>query len=283
MRFFLRSKQFKKTVVIIAIVLAAAIIAAIVGGNMAPHAGLVGSVIAPFQKLGSAAQEAWTDMTDNFKSAAKLNSEKEKLQKEVDSLRQQLVDYETAINENEFYKEYLEIKELNPDFKFCPARVLAKDPENAFGGFTVGAGTANGVELYDPVITSAGLVGYVSEVGSTTSKITTILSPKLTCGAFDSRTGDSGAVSGASEFAESGNTRFFNLPRTCSVAVGDIVVTSGNGIFPDQIIIGTISDIGNDPITSSLYASVKPAADFEDMRDVMIITEFVGQGNPLID
>lgn len=283
MRFFLRSKQFKKTVIVVAIVLAAAIIAAIIGGNMAPHAGLVGSVVAPFQKLASATHEAWTDMTNNFKSAAKLNSEKEKLQKEIDSLRQQLADYETALTENEFYKDYLEIKELNPDFKFCPAKIIATDPENAFGGFTVGVGSAHGIGLYDPVITDAGLVGYVSEVGSTTSKITTILSPSLTCGAFDSRTGDSGAVSGASEFAESGNTRFFNLPRTCSVAVGDIVVTSGNGIFPDKIIIGTISDIGNDPITSSLYASVKPAANFEDMRDVMIITDFVGRGNPLID
>ena len=283
MRFFLRSKQFKKTAAIITVILAAAIIAAIAGGNMAPHAGLVGSIVAPFQKLGSAAGEAWTDMTDNFKSAAKLNSEKEKLQKEVDSLRAQLVDYETALTENKFYKNYLEIKELNPDFKFCPAKVLATDPENAFGGFTVSAGSAHGVELYDPVITDAGLVGYISEVGSTTSKITTILSPNLTCGAFDSRTGDSGAISGASDFADKGNTRLFNLPRTCSVAVGDIIVTSGNGVFPDQMIIGTINDIGNDPITSSLYASVKPAVNFDDIRDVMIITEFVGQGNPLID
>ncbi len=283
MRFFLRSKQFKKTLLIVVLVLTAAITAGLIGGYMAPHAGIVGSVIAPFQRLGSAVSEAWTNMTDNFKAAAKLNAEKEQLEKEIAALREQLVDFETAITENEFYKDYLEIKELNPDFKFCPAKIISTDPSDVFGGFTVGVGSAHGVSLYDPVITDEGLVGFISQVGTTTSKVTTVLSPELTCGAYDSRTNDSGALSGNTEFAAQGNTRFFNLPRTCSVAVGDIIVTSGNGIFPDKMIIGTVSDIGNDPISSSLYATVTPAIDFEELRSVMVITEFAGQGNSLID
>ncbi len=283
MRFFLRSKQFKKTLLIVVIVLAAAITAGLIGGYMAPHAGIVGSVVAPFQRLGSAVSEAWTDMTDNFKAAAKLNAEKEQLEKQVAKLREQLVDYETAITQNEFYKDYLEIKELNPDFKFCPAKIISTDPDDAFRGFTIGVGSAHGVSVYDPVITDAGLVGYISEVGTSTSKVTTVLSPKLTCGAYDSRTNDSGALSGNTEFAAKGNTRFFNLPRTCSVAVGDIIVTSGSGIFPDKLIIGTVSDVGNDSISSSLFATVTPAVDFDDLRNVMVITEFAGQGNSLID
>ncbi len=283
MRFFLRSKQFKKTLLIVVLVLTAAITAGLIGGYMAPHAGIVGSIIAPFQRLGTAVSEAWTNMTDNFKAAAKLNAEKEQLEKEVTALREQLVDFETAMTENEFYKDYLEIKELNPDFKFCPAKIISTDPSDVFGGFTVGVGSAHGVSLYDPVITDEGLVGFISQVGTTTSKVTTVLSPELTCGAYDSRTNDSGALSGNTEFAAQGNTRFFNLPRTCSVAVGDIIVTSGNGIFPDKVIIGTVSDIGNDPISSSLYATVTPAVDFEELRSVMVITEFAGQGNSLID
>lgn len=283
LRFFLRSKQFKKTLLIVVLVLTAAITAGLIGGYMAPHAGIVGSIIAPFQRLGTAVSEAWTNMTDNFKAAAKLNAEKEQLEKEVTALREQLVDFETAMTENEFYKDYLEIKELNPDFKFCPAKIISTDPSDVFGGFTVGVGSAHGVSLYDPVITDEGLVGFISQVGTTTSKVTTVLSPELTCGAYDSRTNDSGALSGNTEFAAQGNTRFFNLPRTCSVAVGDIIVTSGNGIFPDKVIIGTVSDIGNDPISSSLYATVTPAVDFEELRSVMVITEFAGQGNSLID
>lgn len=283
MRFFLRSPQFKKTVAIVAAILALAIAAGLIGGYMAPQAGIIGSIVAPFQKLGNTVMGTLDELSDNFKSAAQLNAEKEMLQSEVNSLREQLVDYEQAINENEFYKDYLEIKELNPDFKFCPAQVVSSDPDDMFGGFTVDTGSLSGVSLYDPVITDEGLVGYVSELSATNAKITTVLDPQLTCGAFDSRTADAGVLSGTTELAQKGQTRFYNLPRTCSVAVGDLVVTSGSGIFPDNLIIGTINNISNDPLSSSLYASVTPTVNFGELKNVMIITSFAGQGNALID
>ena len=200
---------------------------------------------------------------------------------EIAALKEQLVDYEEAVNQNKFYEDYLDIKEANEDFKFCPALITSTDPDDDFGGFTVDAGTLSGVKLYDPVITDKGLVGYVTEVGATTSKVTTILSPSLTCGAYDSRTSDSGAVSGSYELAVKGQTRFYNLPRTCSVAIGDLIVTSGSGLFPDKIIIGSVSNISSDPLSSSLYATVTPTVDFGSLKMVMIVTEFAGQGNAL--
>lgn len=283
MRFFLRSPQFKKTIAIVAVVLALAIAAGLIGGYMAPQAGIIGSVIAPFQKLGNTVIGAFSELSSNFKSAAELNAEKEKLQSEVNALREQLVDYEQAVNENKFYENYLEIKELNPDFEFYPAQVLSSDPDDLFGGFTVDAGSLSGVSLYDPVITDEGLVGFVSELSATNAKVTTVLDPQLTCGAFDSRTADAGVLSGTTELAVKGQTRFYNLPRTCSVAVGDIIVTSGSGIFPDNLIIGTINNISNDPLSSSLYATVTPTVNFGELKNVMIITSFAGQGNELID
>lgn len=282
MRFFLRSRQFKKILSVVAILLAVCILAGIFGGLMSPQAGIVGIFTAPFQKLSNSVVGAFSVFAENFRSAAELNAEKQELQTEVDALRGQLVDYYDILNENEDYKKYLEIKEQNPDFKFCPAMVTAYDPDDIFSGFTLDAGSLNGVSLYDPVITDAGLVGYITEVGFTTSKVTTILSPSLTCGAYDSRTNDAGALSGTTELATQNQTRFFNLPRTCSVAVGDIIVTSGSGIFPDKLIIGTVSNIASDAISSSLFATVSPAVNFEELRNVMILTGFAGQGNQLI-
>lgn len=283
MRFFLRSPQFKKTLAIIAVVLALAITAGLIGGYMSPHAGIIGSIAAPFQKLGNSVADAVSNFANNLKSAAQLSAQNEQLQVEINALREQLTDYEQAITENEFYEDYLGIKQLNPDFEFCPALVVSNDPDDIFGGLTVGVGSLHGVSLYDPVITDAGLVGYITQVGATTSKVTTILSPELTCGAFDSRTADAGVVSGSGNLAVNGKTRFYNLPRTCSIAVGDLVVTSGNGIFPDQLIIGTVTDISNDPLSSSLNATVTPTVDLEDLRNVMVITSFEGQGNELTE
>ncbi len=282
MRFFLRSRQFKKTVAIIAIVLALAITVGLFGGFMAPQAGIIGTITAPFQKLNNSIAGTFIDFANNFKSAAELSAQKEELEAEISELKGQLVDYYDILNQNEEYKKYLEIKEQNPDFKFCPSMVTAVDPDDIFGGFTLDSGSINGVSLYDPVITDAGLVGFITEVGLTTSKVSTVLSPSLVCGAYDSRTNDAGALSGTTELALQNQTRFYNLPRTCSVAVGDIIVTSGSGVFPDKIIIGTVSNIASDPISSSLYATITPAVDFESLKNVMVITDFKGQGNELI-
>lgn len=282
MRFFLRSKEFKRIIAIVLVVIAVSVTAGIIGGFMAPQASVLGAIAAPFQKLGNSIVQAFSEMSDNFNTAAKLNAENDKLKAEIDTLREQLVDYQSALTDNEFYKDYLEIKDLNPDFKFCPALVTTKDPDDIFGGITVDAGSLQGVSLYDPVITDSGLVGYVSQVGVSTSKVTTLLSTSLVCGAYDSRTNDAGALSGTVELAAEGKTRFYNLPRTCSVAIGDIVVTSGSGIFPDKLIIGTIDNINHDPLSSSLYATITPSVNFEELKNVMIITFFSGQGNELI-
>lgn len=281
MRFFFRSPQFKKAITIVVLVIALAVTAGLIGGYMSPQAGIIGSIAAPFQKLSNVIVDSFGTVADNFKSAALLNNEKEKLQNEVNALREQLTEYEKAVGENEFYEKYLGIKELNPDFQFAPAMVLSFDPDDIFGGFTVGVGQFHGISLYDPVITDAGVVGYISEVGITTSKVTTILDPELICGAFDSRTGDAGVLSGSTELVEEGYTRFYNLQRNCSVAVGDLVVTSGSGVFPDGLILGSINNIGSDPVSSSLFATVTPTVNFGELKKVMVITEFTGQGNDL--
>jgi rod shape-determining protein MreC len=65
------------------------------------------------------------------------------------------------------------------------------------------------------------------------------------------------------------------------VAVGDYVITSGEGVFPKGLLIGTIETISNDRYNTSLFASVKPFVDVESIRNVMVITEFKGQGSVL--
>ena len=263
------------------VVIALAVTAGLIGGYMAPQAGLFGWIATPFQKVGSAIASSIGEFSENFKSAAELNREKEELQSEINTLREQLVEYEEAVNENEFYEKYLNIKNLNPDFEFAQASVLGTDPDDIFEGFTIGAGSLNGISLYDPVITDEGVVGYISEVGTTTSKVTTILDPELTCGAFDSRTNDAGALTGDSEMIKKGYTKFYNLPRTCSVAVVDLIVTSGSGIFPAGLILGNIVSISSDPVSTSLFAEVKPVVKFDELKRVMVLTSFAGQGNEL--
>ncbi len=281
MRFFFRSRQFKIFLAVTAAVIALSLILSLIGGYMSPQAGILETITEPFKALAASLKNSISDLDTRLNKSDEIVAENEELKDELNELRDKLVDYETAINENEFLKDFLEIKEDNPDFVFCPAFITSRDPDDEFGGFTVDQGSHDGVSLYDPVITDAGLVGYVTEVGFSSCKVTTLLDPSLTCGAYSTRTNDAGVVSGTREFALEGNTRLYNIPRTCTIAVGDVIVTSGGGIFPDKLIIGTVSNIQSDPVTSSLYAVIKPAVDFESIKNVMILTSFDGQGEAL--
>lgn len=279
MRFFFRSRQFKVILTIFIALVAVSIIFTLIGKSISPQSNVVGTITAPIRSAATGISNAVSKFFGAIGTNNEITLQNNELESQINDLREQLADYENTIKENEFYKDYLEIKEQNPDFKFADATLISKDPADPYKGFVINKGSLDGISAYDPVITDAGLVGFISEVGLTTSKVTTILSPDLKVGALDNRTDDSGIVSGSLEISKTGHTKFQNLSRSCEVAVGDYIVTSGEGIFPKGLLIGSVESIGEDRYNTSLFASVKPFVDIDSIRNVMIITEFKGQGS----
>lgn len=278
MRFFLRTKKFRVCLSIIAVTLALCIAVRVIGGILSPGSGLWGTIIAPFQQAATYISRGIDNFQKKYSQGNELLLENQKLKEENDSLRKQNVDYQETMRQNEFYRDYLEIKDSNPDFTFCDAKLISVDKDDLYHSFVINKGSVDGIEAYDPVIIGNSLVGYISKVGLTTSKVTTILSPEIVAGANDSRTADTGIISGTADFAAEDKLKFYNLTRDCQVAVGDTVVTSGEGLFPNGLLIGTVETIKSDTNTSSLYSTVVPFVDFSHITNVMIITSFQGQG-----
>ncbi len=278
MRFFFRSKQFKIILATFLCVVAIGVICVVLGGKISPQADLLGTVFAPFRTAFTRISQGVEDFVATFTEGEELSLKNAELEGELATLREQLADYEETKKENAFYKDYLEIKDSHPDFKFAPATLISKDEKDPFKSFTVNAGSVDGIEYRDPVISKEGLVGYISEVGLTTSKVTTLLDPDITLGALDNRTSDSGVLYGSIQNARQGLTGLYNLSRSCNVTVGDFIVTSGEGIFPEGLLIGTVKSIGSEKYNTSIFATVEPFTDFDNIRDVMIITNFEGQG-----
>lgn len=278
MRFFFRSRQFKLILSITLCLIAISVICFFVGGRLSPQSDVLGTVAAPFRAAFTFVANSVTDFAAALSDGNEALIKNAELENEINELREKLADYEKTTAENEFYKEYLEIKDNNPDYKFCPATLVSKDKNDPYGSFVINRGSADGISEFDPVITEAGLVGYVTDVGITTAKVVTILSPDITLGALDNRTSDSGVLSGTLELAENGETKFYNLSRSCNVAIGDYVVTSGEGIFPTGLLVGTVQSIGSDEYNTSIFAAVKPFVNMEDIRNVMVITNFEGKG-----
>lgn len=278
MRFFFSSRQFKIILSVLLCLIAVSVVCFFVGGKISPQANILGTVAAPFRAVFTKISNSISDFTTAYTDGNEALIKNAELEKEIGELREKLADYDKLTAENKFYKEYLDIKDAHPDFKFAAATLISRDKNDPYGSFVINKGSNANIKQYDPVITDRGLVGYVSEVGINTSKVTTILSPDITLGAIDNRTNDSGVLSGTLALAEEGQTRFYNLSRSCNIAIGDYVVTSGEGIFPTGILVGTIQSIGSDEYNTSIFAAVKPFVQLDELREVMVITSFSGQG-----
>ncbi len=278
MRFFFSSRKFKVILSVLIFIVTISVFCIIIGGRISPQSDILGTVAAPFKAVFTELSNAVSDFAAAYTEGNEIMLKNIELENEISELRKRLAEYDKLVSENEFYKGYLEIKDNNPDFKFKPATVISRDSLDPYKGFVINRGSLNGIEVNDPVITDGNLVGFIDEVGLTTSKVVTLLSTDISLGVLDNRTSDSGVLSGSLELAEKGRTKFSNLSRASRIAVGDYVLTSGEGIFPEGLLVGTIAEIGNDEYNTSIYAAVEPFADIDSIRNVMVITEFNGQG-----
>ncbi|MEG1887399.1 MAG: rod shape-determining protein MreC [Oscillospiraceae bacterium] len=281
MRFFFRSRKFKVIAVITALLISFTIVAKLLGGSAAPTASVIGAIVAPIQHFAAWVSDGFNDLGNRLGDNQDLMQEIEGLKEENNKLTNDLINYNEVIKENEFYKQFLEIKEKNKDFLMESATRISRDPTDPYLGFTINRGLLDGIAVGDPVITSDGLVGFIGETAPSYSKVITILNGDINIGAMDSRTSDSGAVSGNFTLAKQGRCKFYNLPRTSAVTIGNRVLTSGGGLFPKGLLIGTVLDIKPEEINTSIYAIIEPAANIAEVKDVMVLTYFSGQGNDL--
>ena len=281
MKNFLKSVLARALGVVALVLLGVMIYSATSGGLATLPETLAGVVVTPIQSLTTSISNGVSNFFGNLTGGGELRAQLEELQKENAELRQQLVDYDELKQTNDWYSEILGLHEENPEYTFAAGRVSARDPSDYYGNFTIAAGQNAGVEVNDPVVATDGsLVGVVEEVGLTYSKVRTILDPSTKAAAQISRTGDTAYTAGSTvDMARQNTLRMNTLERTSGVGVGDYVVTSGiGGVYPAGLLIGSVKEVCSATDGMTLDADVDLFADIYDLKQVMVITSFAGQG-----
>lgn len=279
MKRFFRSSSFKMLLVILAVVLSGVIFAAVSRNASSPLTSAIGTFFSPLQKLSAVISESLGDVSASFRSSTLYRAEIVELEKELDSYRKQLADYGELKKKVEAYEEFYGIKQKNSDYEFCYGSVISKDAADAYGSFVLNTGSSDGVSVGDPVIYGEYVVGVVKKVNFNTCVVYTVLDPRVNIGAFESGTKEYGYVSGDTALFSQGLSRLYGLNASTSIVKGGIVCTSGaGGVFPGGLIIGEVTAVKNDEVTSAYYAEVKPFYLPGDITDVFVITSFAGQG-----
>ncbi len=281
MKRFLKSLLARALGVVVLILLGIMIYSATTGGLATIPETLAGVILTPIQSLTTSVSNGVSDFFGNLTGGGAMRAELEALKEENAALRQQLVDYDELKQTNAWYSEILGLHEENPEYTFAAGRVIARDPADYFGNFTISAGQHSGVEEGDPVVATDGsLVGVVEEVGLTYAKVRSVLDPSTKVACQISRTGDTAYTAGSTvDMARQNALRVNTLERSSGAGVGDYVVTSGiGGVYPAGLLIGSVREIRNATDGMTLDADVDLFAEIYDLKQVMVITSFAGQG-----
>lgn len=282
MKDFFHSLKFKILICIGALLLGLMTYVAVTVGKETAPEQIIGTITYPFVSAANGIADGVSGFIDKLVNADKYKTENEELNAKLSEMYKQTMDYETLQKENERLREMLELKQKNEDYQFSePCDVIARNANDIYGGFTVGIGENSGLSVNDPVITSVGLVGRVTRIAANYARVTTIISPDVNVGVYTMRSKTTGVIENTVESAANGMCLMSDILKDADIEVGDIIFTSGkSGLFPADIMVGTVTDVYDDPNGLSRHALIEPAEDVKSVTMAFVITDFSGKGIP---
>ena len=175
--------------------------------------------------------------------------------------------------ENERLRALLNATATMPDQNFIAASVTGKEPGGWFETFVLDVGSSAGVQVDDPVLSSDGLVGRVTEVREDSCVVMAIIDPRSSVAGIVERTRDNGVASGSLYLTDDPELmRMYYLPEDSELTTGDRVITSGlDGIFPRGLYIGQIRSISREQSGEGRYVVIDTAADFAHLENVLVM------------
>lgn len=276
---FFKSKSFKIFIIVIVALSIGSAVAGFVHWNSSPLSSVVSTLTYPLQKVSASFSEFIDKYCDSFRSSSALKDENSALKQKLADYQYALADYENTKRTLKIYEEFLGVKEEHPDYIFKNASVLSRDRVDPFGSFILDKGSVAGIEVNDPVIFGKNLVGIVTQVDATNCTVKTLANPEVNVAVYEARSNEIGYITG---FEDGLDTTIFCMPglsKESNIASGGVVLTIGiGGIYPKDLIAGTVKEIRKSKSDISYYAIIESNIDFSELTDVFVITDFEGQG-----
>ncbi len=276
---FFRTFRFKLVVCLIAMLSGFMLCSAIAEGTPFSGAEIISNVTNPIRKYASSFSNSFGGKLDAVVNFSDYKAENEKLREEIAQLRNNLTDYENTKTELEELRKFIGIKEEHNDFTLSPpCTVISRTTNDPYFSFVIDRGSEDDISLYDPVVTSEGIVGVITEVSETYSTVETLLSPGVAVGAMCLQTNDTGIIQGNISYSPDGRCEMIYLNNENSLTFGSIITTSGaSGRFPKDYLIGSVIDVKPEQNGLSSKAIIEPFVNIAQVSSVMVVTGFNGQ------
>ncbi|MDO4294842.1 MAG: rod shape-determining protein MreC [bacterium] len=248
------------------------------GSAVEPLRSTIGYLLVPLQSGVNAAGSVvyhqlqdWSRMKQALDENAQLKEQIALLTEENNRLGQEQYELRRLQELYELDQEYLQYHKV-------AARVIAKDSGNWFQVFRINKGSNDGIQVNMNVLSGAGLVGIVTDVGANYATVRSIIDDSSNVSAMSMQTGENCIVSGDLRLFEEGKLRVNHVQKDDAIQAGDRLVTSNiSDVFLPGILIGYITELTIDANNLTKSGYLIPAADFDDLQEVLVITQVKGQ------
>ena len=205
-----------------------------------------------------------------------LQAEHEQLHAELANMNQDIRDAQTYKTENERLRELENLTEKHTDYDLAIANVVSRSGGSYGSTMTISQGSSIGLEAGMCAITETGqVVGILSEVGTNWATVTTILDTTSEIGAYIFGSGYTCIAQGDFTLMKEGKLRASYLSSSATIRNSDQLLTSGDGdIYPPGLVIGGVTDVGDDETNVAKYAVITPTVDLDAVEQVFVIKSY---------
>ena len=245
---------------------------------VAPLRDAVSMVVVPLQK-GMNNLGLWTyDKYTTLQEISVVLDENKELKSKVDDLTEENNQLRQDTYELSRLRELYELDEKYPGYTKVGARRIEVTTDNWPKAFKVDKGSDDGIKKDMNVIAGGGLVGIVADVGKNYSIIKTVVEDNNSVSGMLIDTNDTCIVEGDIELSDSGLIKLTHFKSDITVRDGDKIVTSNiSDKYLQGILIGYAKDVEPDSNNLTQSGYLVPAVDFNNLQEVLIITEMKNQ------
>ena len=203
-----------------------------------------------------------------------LRIKNKELTDRVNELENKMIDYNLILQES---KEYQSLKQTNKtynNYDIVIANITYKTQNNWDDLYVIDKGSSDGIKQNMTVITNEGLVGYISQVGTHSSKVTSILDASSSFSAVASKTREQVIAKGDYNLKNENKIIITDIHLKVTYKSGDSFETSGMGNkYPKGIKVGIVSEFISKENPLDNIAIVDVAVDFDRLERVAVIIQ----------
>ena len=233
------------------------------------------AVISPLQEVVSKVTHPIGNFFSTLVRLPSIRQERDVLRERVDALETQLAESSADQARLAELEALFGLQEsLGNRIETTAAEVIANGVSNFEWTITIDKGSSVGISEGMPVVSSAGLVGHVVRVGTSSSVVQLIIDPDSSVAGRLDVSRETGLLSGSGP----SDLQMSLVDPTVDAAPDEHVVTAGyriagvaKSLYPPNILIGTVSRVLDEDSATEKLITVRPAVDFSSLSLVLVV------------